>query len=200
MEFCQRTGYTLHLMLIKCLLTAARDAAVSMGWLFMPFTSRVFWVFWVLNLILLSGLNSHQSTNRLQLYKRRLRTDEASGMGILATKPFIGTSTKCSSSSLQYQWLNGSLTDSSAYELRSIWLLLISCTFPSPCYWLPTANCDNASATGVALLGPLLLAVPPAATMVRVGDTPPGPIFSLTAWRPHPNDKAASPASRVQQP
>ena len=37
-----------------------------------------------------------------------------------------------------------------------------------------------------------------AASMVRIGDTP--PIFSLTAWRPHPNDKAASPASRVQQP
>ena len=41
-------------------------------------------------------------------------------------------------------------------------------------------------------------AVYAAASMVRIGDAP--PIFSLTAWRPHSNDKAASPASRVQQP
>lgn len=32
--------------------------------------------------------------------------------------------------------------------------LIISCTFPSPCYWLRRANCDNASATGVGLVGP----------------------------------------------
>ena len=45
----------------------------------------------MLDLILLSVLNSHQSTNRLLLYKRRLCTDEASGMGILVVESFIGT-------------------------------------------------------------------------------------------------------------
>ena len=38
----------------------------------------------MLNLILISVLHSNQSTNHVLLYKRTLRTDEASGMEILA--------------------------------------------------------------------------------------------------------------------
>ena len=150
----------------------------------------------MLNLIMLSVKSSHQYTSPILLYKRRLCTDEASGMGILVAEDFIGTTTKCSLF-IHYN-INGSLTDSSAYELRSIWRpLLISCTFPSPCYWLHTANCDNASATGVALVGPCLRR---ACCSEHGSHRRHPPLFSLTAWRPHPNDKAASPASRVQQP
>ena len=62
----------------------------------------------MLNLILISVLNSHQSTNHILLYKRTLCSDEASGLEILAglVQSFIESFPPYFSHlSLQYQWL-----------------------------------------------------------------------------------------------
>ncbi len=62
-----------------------------------------------------------------------------------------------------------------SYEQLAFRIILSS--FPSPYYWLHAANCDNASATGVGLIGPFcrhaFLTPYPAGSMVRVGDNSP---------------------------
>lgn len=124
----------------------------------------------LLYLILLSVLNSHQSTNPILLYKRRLYTDEASGKGILVVEYFIGTPPKAP---LHHYSINGSLTDSFACELRSI-RRPSSSLVPSPHH---ATGCRQPIA--IMPQPPALLwldpacAVHAAASMVRIGDTLP---------------------------
>lgn len=132
----------------------------------------------MLTLILISVWNSHQSTNHILLYKRTLCTDEASGMEILADlvqSSFIETSPHILPLIITVSIATLLILLHMSYE--HVALLTISCTFPSPCHWLRTANCDNASATGCWFGGTLLSPCIPtpfhAATMVRVGDTLP---------------------------
>ena len=89
----------------------------------------------------------------------------------------------------------GSLTDSSAYELRSIW--------PSSSSLVPSPHHATGCLQPIAIMPqPLvLLWLDPASRRASCSDHSSRrrhpPIFSLTAWRPHPNDKAASPASTL---
>ena len=125
----------------------------------------------MLNLIMLSVLNSHQHTNLILLYKRRLCTDEASGMGILVVEDFIGTPPNAPSSSITASMAPLLILLHMSYEASGV---PSSSLVPSPHH---ATGCTQPIA--IMPQPPVLLwldpafAVHAAASMVRIGDTLP---------------------------